>query len=285
MLGNDAYKTMKREYLEDFAKFFEQPTREGLRSVLQNHVGELNQLDFKEAWPEKSSLARHLIAFANSKGGCIIIGMKEEKETKSLEATGLSSFYDKAKIHDEVKTFISSHLKYEVHNFGPYAASEYPQILGKMFQVVIIRDEPRYIPFMAEADGTKIHKSRIYTRKGTESEEANYIELQEIINRRISTDYSNHNELSLEYELSELKILYSELKQFHTTYTMAIGDRLAQQVAENLKSIGLKAYQEENPYYPEESYDAFIARMIEIKKLKIQSMLLSSPLTNSDSSN
>jgi hypothetical protein len=41
----------KRKTLnEEFAKFYESPTREGLRELLKNNSGELPNLDFKEDW-------------------------------------------------------------------------------------------------------------------------------------------------------------------------------------------------------------------------------------------
>jgi hypothetical protein len=67
----------KKTIHESFAKFFEKPTRDRLRELLKNNVGELDNLDFKESFPEKEKLAKHILAIANSKGGVIIVGQKK----------------------------------------------------------------------------------------------------------------------------------------------------------------------------------------------------------------
>jgi hypothetical protein len=54
---------------ESFSRFFEAPSRESLRVLLKEHVGELRNCDFKETWPEHAPVARHLLGLANSGGG------------------------------------------------------------------------------------------------------------------------------------------------------------------------------------------------------------------------
>ena len=81
---------------EEFTRFVERPTREGLRSLLQHNVGELAHIDFKESWPEPSKLARHVLGFANSGGGIIVVGMAESDE--SLSPVGVAKLVDKTDI-------------------------------------------------------------------------------------------------------------------------------------------------------------------------------------------
>ncbi len=50
----------RRGYNEAFARFFESPTREGLRDLLRDNRGEANELDFKRTWPRASKLAKHV---------------------------------------------------------------------------------------------------------------------------------------------------------------------------------------------------------------------------------
>ena len=45
---------------EEFFRFLEAPTRENFRELLRGHLGEFDFLDFKENWPEKSKLAKHI---------------------------------------------------------------------------------------------------------------------------------------------------------------------------------------------------------------------------------
>jgi hypothetical protein len=54
-----------RAFREAFARFFEEPTREGLRELLRENFGEANELDFKREWPESSKLAKHVLGLAN----------------------------------------------------------------------------------------------------------------------------------------------------------------------------------------------------------------------------
>ena len=83
---------MKEEF-EGFARFFEQPTREGLRELLKQNFGEQDYLDFKKQWTSLSKIAKHIIAFANSGGGCIVLGVEQTND--ELEAVGLDSILDK----------------------------------------------------------------------------------------------------------------------------------------------------------------------------------------------
>jgi hypothetical protein len=43
-----AMSAKRKSLNEEFVKFFENPTREGLRALLKNNFGELPNLDFKE---------------------------------------------------------------------------------------------------------------------------------------------------------------------------------------------------------------------------------------------
>jgi hypothetical protein len=121
-----------------FAKFYENPSREGLRELLRNNSGELSHLDFKLEWPIPSKLARHILGLANLGGGCIIIGVGE-KPDKVLESKGLTSFTDNADIIKGIKKFLPNNLlsSLQTLNFS-YDAAEYPALIGKKFQVVII---------------------------------------------------------------------------------------------------------------------------------------------------
>jgi hypothetical protein len=241
---------------EEFARFFEAPSREALRDLLRDHVGELNCYDFKGQWPAYPKVARHVLGLANSRGGCLIIGV-EEKDDKTFEPVGVDTLRDKADIHKGIQRFISGQLKYETLDFS-YDASEYPKMVGKKFQVLLVEDTPRYIPFIAMSDGDDIRKNAIYVRHGTISEEANYEELQEIFNRRIETDYSSQNEFDLEKHLSELRVLYKSIPHLYEPF-----DYMTEMVQRSF-----------NPFYPKEDYQTFLQRMINQKKKIIERIVL-----------
>ena len=59
------------------AEFFDHPDGERLSQLLKDDVDESDDLDYKEQWPQGPKLARHILGFANSGGGCMIIGVKE----------------------------------------------------------------------------------------------------------------------------------------------------------------------------------------------------------------
>jgi predicted HTH transcriptional regulator len=241
---------------ENFARFFEAPSRESLRELLRNHFGERNELDFKGDWPQYPVVARHLLGFANSGGGCIVFGISQ-KSDNTFEISGLPKIADKADIQRNVQKYIPSQLQYNVLDFA-YEASEYPTLIGKKFQVLLIEDDPRYIPFIAEAEGQLIRKAAIYVRRGTSTEEADYKEVQEILNRRLETSYSSQSELTLEQHISELRLLYQQIsitRQF------------------SFISMLSNPFEERNPTYPKEDFESFIARMIKLKKQIIQAMI------------
>lgn len=177
----------RKSYKEDFANFYENPTREKLKELIKNDLGEFPYLDFKRELPSYPKLSRHLLGIANYGGGCIISGVIE-KEDKSLEAKGIDKIIDKKVIVDGVKKFVphSVHQGIEILDFA-YSALEYPILKGKKFQVVLIESDAKHLPFISTEGGDGIRKNAIYTRQGTSSEEANYGQLQDIINRRIET--------------------------------------------------------------------------------------------------
>ena len=53
------------------------PTRENFIDILDNGLGEQDNLDFKVQWIEAQKLAEILLGIANSGGGAIILGVKE----------------------------------------------------------------------------------------------------------------------------------------------------------------------------------------------------------------
>jgi len=125
---------------------------------------------------------------------------------------GIDKLIDKADIQKGIQKFIPVQLKYESLDFS-FEDSEYPKIIGKKFQFVLVEDTPAYIPFVAN-DGKDIRKNAIYIRRGTATEEANYEELQEIFNRRLETGYSSQREFNLEKHLGELECLYRHIPRF-----------------------------------------------------------------------
>lgn len=262
-------KPKAKGYREAFARFFENPTREGLRAILKENIGELKELDFKETWPESSSLAKHILGMANSGGGCIVAGV----EDTTLEPKGLAKSEDKTVIFNGIKNHVPPALleNVEIVDFS-YDAAEYPKITGKIFQVLFVGYDKKHLPFVSVRAGTSIRANTVYVRRGASTEEANYEELQQVINARLETGYSSTKELDLQSHFEQLKVLFQQIERnlikggkntiFGLTLT-AIG-----KAAESLQLESVP-----NPKYPEEDFSSFIVRLIKLKKIRIEQEL------------
>jgi predicted HTH transcriptional regulator len=245
----------KKAFYEEFAQFFEKPSRESLRELLRNNVGELPNCDFKTQWPVLPKVARHLLGIGNSGGGCLVAGVAE-KEDGTLKPEGLEKFKDKAEIVGGIEGFIPAALlaNVEILNFS-YDTSEYSAIQSKKFQVVLVENDPKHTPYVSTADGKGIRNGAIYVRRGTSTEEANYEEVQRMINSRIETKYSSQKELDLQAHIEQLKVLFSYAP-------LEIGDSPLLQF---FQVIGGRANRKE--------FEAFILDMIEKKKSRIEAEL------------
>jgi len=244
--------------------FFENPSREALRDLLKRNVGELDELDFKAVWPEKSALAKHVLAVANSKGGCIVLGV----EDSTMEPIGLAKSKDKAQVFQELEKYIPPPLRQQLDVLTfHYEVSEYPKLQGKTFQVCLIPDDAEHIPFIAASGGDKIRNAAIYVRKGTESAEADYDDMQRLVNRRLETGVSSTAEMDIRDHLTQLQVLYSQLSPTRNKATSLSGT-----LGEITRTI-LGMESEPNPEYPAEELDAFVARAILLKKGRILEVL------------
>lgn len=257
---------MNKAWREDFAVFLEEPSREGLRSLLRDHLGETNGCDFKKAWPTYPKLSRHILALANSGGGCLIIGV-EEKADKTFEPVGLDEIIDKGDIHKSIEKFIPAQLLYVVMDFF-FQESEYPKIRGRRFQVLVVEDTPNYLPFVAKSDGDGIRKNAIYIRHFTNSQEANYEQLQAMLNLRIETEYSTRGEFDLQHHMDQLKALYSYISPMIKYYHY---DDTEEEEPEEYPRCSIGG----NPNYPRERFDEYVKKLIEKKKSFIQAMITS----------
>ena len=251
----------KRNIHEEFARFFENPKRETFRDLIRNNLGELRTCDFKKDWPKDSKIARHLLGLGNSGGGCLVFGVAEQSNG-SLLAVGIGKMRDKADIINGIEKYLPSlfvsTMNNNILNFS-FTESEYALIKGKSFQVIFAEDKPEQVPLIAAENGQGIRKAAIYIRRGAKTEEANYEELQKLINRRVETKYSSRTELVLDDHLGELQNLYQRIPRYLSGLPYAINK--------------LMPLTYDNPSYPKESYDEFILRLIKIKKQEIERLV------------
>lgn len=247
---------------EAFAVFFENPSRDSLRKLLIDHTGEHDDLDFKSESISSPILAKHIIAMANKAGGVIIFGVKETENGK-FESLGLK-LNDKTHFLRDINAYVPDKLTYEVIDFN-FTETEYTEIKGKSFRVIIVEYSPEYIPFLSKKDGEGIKKNSIYIRKNASSDMAEYNDLQDIFNRRLETSFSSAREISLIEHFKELKDMYSLIKKgwWHD-------------IIVNVPDDDLYYYDfEPNPKYPQEDYDDFVVRMLTLKKSVIESIIKS----------
>lgn len=193
---------------EEFAKFFDNPTRTSLRTLIQNNIGETDYLDFKEAWVEYPKLAKHILAFANTQGGALIIGIKENKDG-TTNPVGIKKLIDKEKINKGLKKYLPNSVIWEVYDFV-YKEDKYPKLQGRKFQVLIVEYDPKQIPILCLKSGDDIKSNVLYIRNGTSTTEANHNDVQQIINKRLDTGYSSKNNVILYEHLEQLKTLYKQ---------------------------------------------------------------------------
>ncbi len=178
----------------------------------------------------------------------------------------MKNLRDSADLRQEVKKFLPANLKYHVKDIK-FENSEYDKLIGKMFQILIVEDRPLELPFICCADGDKIKSGDIFIRKGTESDRADSHDVDELIKRRLKVaKVPRSQDLTLKKHLSQLKDLYDEL-----TYTTSDGGIL-QSLISLSQSLG-KRTAHKKPEYPKEDYDAFVARMLDRKKKRIEEEL------------
>lgn len=252
-------KEKPKTYSEDFARFFEEPSREGLREILKNNIGETRICDFKADWPSYDSLSKHILGIANMGGGAIIVGLNEA-EDKTIEAIGLRKITDKADISNGVGKYLPSTLACEVQVLDfSYKESEYAQIRGKKFQVVMVPQNLEHLPYLSKKSGSEIDDSIVYIRKEGATLKASHDELQKVINKRIETGYSTRKEMDLKEHLSQLKLLIEQADLLSNSLYL---------IASGFNNIFTK-----NNSKTGESYEDFIIRLINLKKKRIEKEL------------
>lgn len=190
---------------ELYQVLIDSPDKQQFANILKNQEYETDSIDFKETWIEKGKLAKIILAMANSGGGCIVFGIKETEAHKS-EPVGLSeeSVKDESNAANSVKKYLPENISWKLMTFS-FEKSEYEKLSGKTFQVIVVYDFPKFIPFISIAEGDGLKQATIYTRRNTECVIANNSELQSMLDRRIETQYISKIEFSEHlHQLSEL---------------------------------------------------------------------------------
>lgn len=183
------------------SEFLSEPTRSNLRRLLENEAIEDNDIDFKQELVSQTELAKHIIAMANKQGGVIIFGLKEN-EPNIFDPEGIKEKIDPTDLEKKLSKYLSPELMQLKHILPiTYTESEYAKLKNKSFILVIIEYDPKHIPFMPLKDGDRIAKNTIYIRRNRATEPATYDDIQNILNRRLETEYSSSSERKLREHL------------------------------------------------------------------------------------
>lgn len=251
---------------DDLEEFFAEPSKGNLPQVLKADV-EYDYLEFKGEWPENSQLARSLLAFSNSGGGAITIGVEEKDE--GVNSVGVEDDFDPATIGDKVEGYVpdSAHELYKLETFR-YEESVYDEeVAGKKFQVLFIEGAVEKAPLVSTKEGDSIDEGSIYIRRNTKSVEANHEEIQDLLENRAESAIEEST-AELNEELQELKILYEEVSEEKKILELINSSP----VPENIPA-SLSPRPRTNTRDPETEYEEYIYDLIEKKKVRIESRL------------
>jgi hypothetical protein len=188
------------------SEFFGEPNREKLREILRSYDSEYDNLDFKKDWIDNAKLSKHVLAMGNSGGGLIVFGVIENDD-KTFSVEGLEELKDKADVAIDQYLPEDARDIYVIENFD-YASSDWGELEGKKFQVLLIDDVPMILPLIAQkgAEG-RIKRDAIYVRKNTRSVEAGQSDLNRLIDHRVRAQL-NQESGDLRKDLSQLRALY-----------------------------------------------------------------------------
>lgn len=188
---------------EAFANVFENPNRITFKNMLKNISGEYNDLDFKREMIEYSTIAKHILAMANTEGGIICFGV-DEVETGGLKPIGLKTLDDNTEILKKVGRYLPPELKYSIHPIIYQDYVEWDELKNKKFLLIIIEFNAENIPFLPIKESNDFLRTDILCRKNSSSTKCEYQDLQELLNKRIETNVSSS--LSTR-DLEDLRIL------------------------------------------------------------------------------
>lgn len=211
--GKEINMFYSKIYPGTLKQFLLEPTKENLKNLLLHNTGETDFLDFKMKWIEITKLAKHILAIANSGGGCIVVGVSQAEDgTAVLEGLKKEDVLDKADIDNKLEHLLPKYLKYRTEDFI-FSKRTHALLQEKIFQVLIIEYDPVYVPYTSIVNQGELRYGAIYVRQGTKSIEASKEKLVEMILRKVQSGGSDTREISLKDHLNHLKVLYDELSQ------------------------------------------------------------------------
>jgi len=122
-----------------------------IQSLKDNKIPESYDLDYKENYPTNQKLAKLMIAFANSSGGYIIIGMKEERHQG--HNTGVPDKIvgiDKGDHPTKITNIALSHSQPKI--FPKICIIEHPDNSNKVIVIIKINESIEPIMYFSKND-------------------------------------------------------------------------------------------------------------------------------------
>jgi|LGVF01.1.fsa_nt_gb ATP-dependent DNA helicase RecG len=186
--------------------------------------GENKILEFKEKLPSNKIIAKTVIAFSNTSGGKLLIGVNDKREIVGLpEDINIFDLKDKLAsiIYDNCYPMINPEI-YTVNNFG---------------KIIIVVEVFRgnLMPYYLKPEGKN---NGVYIRLGATNRKAGIENIREL--ERLRQNVSFDEEINYEFEFKSLKIdaIKSEFEEMNK--------KLTNEKLENLKLIKI----EKNIIYP-----------------------------------
>lgn len=215
-------ETFSQRIKDDIVRFIADPSRDGLQELIRFFGGEFDQYELKEAWPAIPRMAKTALAIANSGGGVILFGIRDA----TLEPVGLGELMSKQQVFDTFRSFLPGPLLNEITLLDfDYANASYAPLRGKLIQVLAIPDLPHAIPFVCEdewhKDDDHVRRGAIYVRSGTNTREADYDQVQRLLQRRTESELPGTSTRKVTGELEQLHALYRALLQSRLLETEA----------------------------------------------------------------
>ena len=198
---------------EKFARLFDDPNRQTFKMALDNLTGEYDDLEFKEQEIDVHILAKHILGIANTSGGIICLGVKESED--GLIPIGLDNNSDSTDLKKKLSKYLPYNLDYEVHPIDYDDDEFWEDIRNKSFKIITVEYTPENIPFMPMKDSADYKKTDIFCRKNSSTNRCEYDDLQDILNKRIT---SSQNIINLNQELKELEILIERTSIYHKLF-------------------------------------------------------------------
>ena len=232
---------------EKFAKLFDDPNRETFKIALNNLTGEYDDLEFKEQEIDVHTLAKHILAFANTSGGVICLGVKESDN--GLIPNGIDNSSDSTDLKKKLSKYLPYNLDYEVHPIDYDDNELWEEVRNKSFKIITVEFTPEYIPFMPMKGSADYDRTDIFCRKNSSTNRCEYDDLQNILNKRIS---ASQNILNINRELNELELLMKRTSlQYKLVYSINNPDFLKtisqfkeKKIKRIEKGLGIEDYDE-----------------------------------------